>query len=101
MLEGKKDNFQKEVLESDKRVLVDFNAGWCGPCRMLKPILEELSKTREDIKIVSVDIDEEEELASEYQVSAIPCIVLMKNGKEEKRNVGFLSREELEEFLGE
>ena len=68
IIEVNKDNFNKEVLESEKKVLVDFNASWCGPCKMLKPILEEVSSDHDSIKIVSINIDDEEELAEEYNV---------------------------------
>ena len=88
IVEVTKENFDEEVLKSDVPVLVDFNADWCGPCRMLKPILEELSEERSEYKIVSINIDEEDELAEEYDVSSIPCLVAFKNGKEVNRSVG-------------
>lgn len=93
-----KENFNKEVIETKERVLVDFNANWCGPCRMLKPILEDLSTK---YNIVSVNIDEEEELAENYNISSIPCLVLFENGKEIKRNIGFIPEEEIESFIGD
>ncbi len=92
-------NFEKEVLQSDRTVLADFYANWCGPCKMLRPILEEISDDRQDVKVVSIDIDEEDELAEEYEVSAIPCVVLFKNGAEADRSVGLKPREALEELL--
>lgn len=95
------ENFEEEVLKSTKKVLIDFNADWCGPCRMLGPIIEELSEEKENIKFVSINIDENEELAMNYQVSSIPCIVLIENGKEIDRRVGLLPKEELESFIGE
>ena len=100
MLEVNKDNFENEVLKSEKRVLVDFNAEWCGPCKMMKPVLEELSHTNNDIKIVSVNVDNEDELSQNYNVSSIPCLVLFENGNEIKRNVGLISRSELDDFIG-
>ncbi len=99
MIEINEQNFKEEVLDYKGLVLVDFNAVWCGPCRMLKPILEELSTKRNDIKIVSINVDNNQSLARKYHVMSIPCIVLIKDGEEIKRNVGFLSIEELEEFL--
>ena len=93
--------FNEEVINSKTKVLVDFNADWCGPCRMLAPILDELAKENKDLKIVSVNIDENENLAREYNVFSIPCIVVINEGKEEKRHVGLLSRTDLEKFIGE
>lgn len=96
-----KDTFDQEVINSKNKVLIDFNASWCGPCRMLGPVLESLSEEKKNIKFVSIDTDEEDELAMEYQVFSIPCLVLIENGKEIKRNVGLISKSELEEFIGE
>jgi len=96
-----KDNFESEVLNSSVPVLVDFNANWCGPCRMLKPILEEISSERSDFKIVSINIDDEEELAEEYSVSSIPCLVYFKDGKEDKRSVGLRPKEDIISMMGE
>lgn len=101
IIEGTISNFEKEVLKSKEMVLVDFNANWCGPCRMLAPILEKLSENNDSIKIVSVNIDNEEDLATKYNVFSIPCLVLFQDGKELKRNVGFIPEEELESFIGE
>lgn len=96
----KKNNFESEVLKSKKKVLVDFNAKWCGPCKMMGPIIEELSEEKKDIKFVSIDVDEEEELAESYGVSSIPCLVLFDNGKEVSRNIGFMPKDELENAIG-
>ena len=98
-IEVTKDTFAQEVLQSDKPVLADFNAGWCGPCQVLKPILEEISESNEAYKFVSIDIDEEDELAEEYDVASIPCLVIFKNGAEAARSIGMKSREDLEELL--
>ena len=97
----KKDNFDDVVLKSKERVLVDFNADWCGPCRMLKPILDEVASERDDVKIVSINIDNEEELAMKYGVSSIPCLVLFEGGKEVNRSVGFIPKDKVIEFIGE
>ena len=94
------DNFKKEVIEAKTSVLVDFNADWCGPCQMLKPVLEDLSK-KANFKIVSINIDEESELADEYEVYSIPCLVVFKDGQEIKRNVGFIPEEEILNLVGE
>ena len=87
-----KDNFESEVLKSDVPVLADFNAGWCGPCRAMKPMLEELSESAA-YRIVSIDIDEEDELAEEYDVSSIPCLVVFKGGEEVNRSVGLIPKD--------
>ena len=87
------ESFEKEVLKSDKPVLIDFNATWCGPCRMMAPVLEELSNEQDKVKITAIDVDEEGELAIEYGVFSIPCLVLVKDGKEVKRSVGFGGKE--------
>lgn len=101
IVEVNNNNFEKEVLNSKETVLVDFNADWCGPCRMLRPSLEELSNENDKVKIVSINIDDEYELAEQYGVQSIPCLVLFKNGKEEKRNVGLISKDEIINLIGE
>ena len=100
MIEVNKDNFDKEVLQSEKRVLVDFNAEWCGPCKMMKPVLEEISASNNEIKIVSINVDDEDELASKYNISSIPCLVLIENGEEINRSIGLISRSDLDSFIG-
>ena len=74
-------NFNQEVLNSDKPVLMDFWAPWCGPCRMVAPLVEEIAKERSDIKVVKINVDEEQELAMQFGVMSIPTLVVMKNGK--------------------
>ena len=76
-----KKNFNQEVLNSDKPVLMDFWAPWCGPCRMVVPLVEEIAKERSDIKVVKINVDEEQELAMQFGAMSIPTLVVMKNGK--------------------
>lgn len=76
-----KNNFNQEVLNSDKPILMDFWAPWCGPCRMVVPLVEEIAKERSDIKVVKINVDEEQELAMQFGVMSIPTLVVMKNGK--------------------
>ena len=96
-----KETFASEVLQSEKPVLADFNADWCGPCQALKPILEELAATNDKYKFVSINIDDQDELAEEYDVASIPCLVIFKNGEEAARSIGMKPREDLEDFLEE
>ena len=83
-----KDNFHKEVLNSDKPVLLDFFASWCGPCRMVGPILDEIAEEREDIKVCKVNIDEQPELAHRYRVMTIPTLMVLKDGNIIEQSVG-------------
>ena len=76
-----KNNFNQEVLNSDKPVLMDFWAPWCGPCRMVVPLVEEIAKERSDIKVVKINVDEEQDLAMQFGVMSRPTLVVMKNGK--------------------
>ena len=100
IIEGTKENFDTEVLKSDVPVLVDFNAEWCPPCQALHPILEELAEEGGDFKIVSVDIDDQDELAEEYEVSSIPCLVVFNGGEETNRKVGLQPKKRLQKMLG-
>ena len=79
-----------------KRVLVDFYANWCGPCKMLSPELEKVSN---EIEVVKINVDDYQDLAREYGVMSIPCVILIEDGKESKRNVGFLPEKKLREFI--
>ena len=83
-----KDNFHNEVLNSDKPVLLDFFASWCGPCRMVAPILDEIAEEREDIKVCKVDIDEQPELASRYRVMSVPTLMVLKEGRVVEQSIG-------------
>lgn len=100
IIEVNKDNFKKEVIESEKLVLADFNASWCGPCKMLAPILDEIAAKNSNIKIVSINVDDEDELSNKYNISSIPCLILFNKGNEIKRNIGLVSKEEVENMIG-
>lgn len=76
-----KSNFHHEVIESDKPVLLDFWAPWCGPCRMVVPIVEEIAEEHPEIKVVKINVQDEQELAAQFQVSSIPTLMVVKNGK--------------------
>ncbi len=88
MLTITKDNFEQEVLKSDKKVLVDFWASWCGPCRMLSPVIDEIAKETDKVKVGKVNVDEESELATQFAVMSIPTLILFENGKPVKQMVG-------------
>ena len=94
-----KDNFQREVLESDKPVLLDFWAAWCGPCRMLSPVVDEIAEERTDIKVGKVNVDEEQELAAAFQVMSIPTPVVMNNGKAVAQSMGVRPKQQILSML--
>jgi thioredoxin 1 len=91
--------FQSEVLESEKPVLVDFWAPWCGPCRVVHPILEEMAAERDDMRIVSLNTDENQQTAAKYEVLSIPTLILFKDGAEAKRVIGAMPKRRLESEL--
>jgi thioredoxin 1 len=94
------ENFEREVLNSDKPVLIDFWANWCGPCRMLSPTISEIAEEYKDkVKVGKVNVDEEGELASMFRVSSIPMLVVMKNGKVVNSSVGVRPKEQILKML--
>ena len=94
------ENFNKEVLNSEKPVLVDFWATWCGPCKMIAPIISEISEEfNNKVKVGKVNVDEEKELAIKYGISSIPTVVIFKDGKIAKTLIGFRPKEEIKEVL--
>ena len=102
MLEVKvtKENFEKEVINSDKKVIVDFFATWCGPCQMLAPVLSEIAEEYKDkIKVCKINVDEEQELAEKFEVVSIPTLVIFENGQPAKKSVGYISKSELEKLI--
>ncbi len=91
--------FQSEVLESEQPVLVDFWAPWCGPCRVVHPILEEMTAEREDLQIVSINVDDNQQTAARFEVLSIPTLILFKDGAEVKRVIGAMPKRRLEAEL--
>ena len=83
-----KENFNTEVLQSDRPVLLDFWASWCGPCRMVSPVVDEIANERSDILVGKVNVDEQRQLAAQFGVMSIPTLVVLKNGQEVQRSVG-------------
>lgn len=95
-----KSNFESEVLSSDKPVLVDFWASWCGPCRMLAPVVAQIADARDDVKVGKINVDEQQELAARYSVSSIPTVLVFKDGKVAASSVGYRPRPQIEALLG-
>lgn len=93
------ENFVSEVLNSDKPVLLDFYADWCGPCRMVGPIVAEIAAERSDIKVGKVNVDEQPELAARFQVMSIPMLAVIKNGKLTNQAVGYRPKNQIEAML--
>jgi thioredoxin 1 len=94
-----KDNFEQEVLNSNKPVLIDFWASWCGPCQMISPIIEEIAKERPDVHVCKINIDEQPELASAFQVMSIPTLVVIKDKKVVNQSVGVRPKSQILSML--
>ena len=93
------EEFEAEVINSDKPVIIDFWAPWCGPCKMLGPVFEGLSNERDDFKFVKVDVDEAGELAAQFNIMSIPTLIIFKNGEIADQSMGAMGKEQLAEFL--
>ena len=99
LLHSSKNNFNNDVINSNKLVLVDFFATWCGPCQMLAPVLEELANADDSFDVVKIDIDSDRDLAIQYDIEAVPTLIIFKNGKELDRTMGFLDKNDLINFI--
>ena len=94
-----KENFDKEVMQAEGTVLIDFWAAWCGPCRMIAPAVEKIAEERPDVKVCKINIDDEQELAIKYGVMSIPTLMVVKNGEMVNTAVGLRPKEEIEALL--
>ena len=99
VVNGNLENFENEVLKSEKPVLVDFWASWCGPCRMVLPMVEQIAEEREDVKVGKINVDEQPELASQFGVFSVPTLMVMKNGQVVQSAVGARPRHAIEAML--
>lgn len=93
------DNFEKEVLNADSPVLIDFWAAWCGPCKMMGPVIDEIAEGHSDIKVGKINIDEEPQLAQKYGVMSIPTLILFKGGQPKETSIGLVPKESVEAML--
>ena len=94
------ENFDREVLKAEGTVLIDFWATWCGPCRMLSPIVDEVASERPDVKVGKINVDEQPELAQQFGIMSIPTLLVFKNGEKVQESVGLIPKEKVEALLG-
>ena len=95
-----KENFQKEIIESEKPVLLDFFATWCGPCQMLSPVIDEIAAQRSDIKVAKINVGEQRDLARQYKVMSVPTLMVIRNGEVVNRSLGAMPKHEVLSLLG-
>ena len=101
VLDVNEENFENEVQNSDKKVLIDFYADWCGPCNRLVPLVDKVAEENENIKVVRIDVDKNENLMNKYNVRSIPTLIVIENGEEVKRSVGLIPEEKILELIGD
>jgi len=94
-----KDNFEAEVLKEQGTVLIDFWASWCGPCRMLSPIVDEVAAAHPEVKVGKINVDEQQELAQQYGIMSIPTLIVFKNGQKANESVGLIPKEKVEAMI--
>jgi thioredoxin 1 len=94
-----KDNFKSEVLDYKGTVLVDFWADWCGPCRMLSPIVDEVANENPDIKVGKINVDEQQELSAQFGIMSIPTLLVFKNGEKVSESIGLIPKEQVEKMI--
>lgn len=99
VIEVNENNFEEEVLNSEKLVLIDFYADWCEPCKMLSPIIDEVSNEKDNVKFVRIDVDTNDNLATRYQIMYMPTLIIIKNGEEIDRSIGLINKDELLKFV--
>ena len=99
VIEITKDNFEAEVMNSDKPVLLDLWAAWCGPCQMIGPEVEEIANEHPEIKVGKINVDEQMELAVQFKVSSIPMLIFMKDGEVKEKSIGVISKQAIEEII--